>query len=599
MGELKTSPVRSTFSNITRVSLAPLVQQLASAAVKHPDAVALLAEDGNKLSYSHWYRRSAAIARGLAGRGVRAGDRVALLFDNAGWLEFAASYLAVHMAGAVAVPLGTRFTDDELARICGHSEPSLLISSTQLRRAGLTVPAVTPDDLCRGGEGRPDVPVDVDLGDLAEIIYTSGTTGTPKGVACSHASVVYAGDPGGDNPPTAPVFLHAFPIGTNAGQELVRLPLRRPGFGSLAMASFDPGRMVQLVERHRVTHLQLVPAMALLLVDHRNLAGHDLSSVRRVILSSAPTPASLLTRLAEAFPQAVLCNAYSLTESGPARTVMVHSERRPGSAGQPVGNTEVRITDEGGQPVAAGTPGEIWLRRPGAPPRWYYRDPQATAGAFVDGWLRTGDLGFLDVEGFLYLTDRHKDLIITGGLNVSPAEVEEVLASHPGVREVAVVGIDHPVLGQDVAAAIVVRDAAVDVRELQRFVRARLAEHKTPHVVSFVDELPRNPSGKVLKARLAEWISHDLAERAERPADIRGRLDPTQARVAAVWHEVLGVETPGAHDDFFAAGGHSLAATQVAARLADAFDVEVSVEEVFDHPTVAELANLVEARRQS
>ncbi|MBW3575765.1 MAG: AMP-binding protein, partial [Actinobacteria bacterium] len=487
-----------------------MVPDLLGARVRDdPGALALVVHGGETLDYARWDRRSDTVARVLARRGLTRGDPVALLFDNARWTDYAVAYLGVLKAGAVAVPLAPRFTSAELAEVLVHSGAGAVVAPTDLAPR---VPS-GPWWVAAGGEvedqeGVRPVPAPPAPEDLAEIVYTSGTTGTPKGVACTHANLMFHELPPdqGTGSPGRISFLHAFPVGTNAGQEVLRLPLRRTGRVAVALPVFDPEQLCAAVTEHGVTRLQLVPAMAQVLLDSGAHRRHDLSSVERVTLSSAPTPPALLSRLAEAFPSATLCNAYALTESGTARTLLVGAERHPGSVGRPVGGTEVRVVDDSGQDVPAGGTGEIWLRRPGAPRREYYRDPEATAAAFAGDWLRTGDLGHLDDEGNLYVDDRKKDLVVTGGTNVSTLEVEDALLHHPAVAQAAVVGVPHPVLGQDVAAAVVLRSAATP-RELQGFVRQRLAEHKVPHRIAVVDELPRNASGKVRKGLLAEELA--------------------------------------------------------------------------------------------
>ena len=534
-------------------------------AADDPGAVALRVGDAAALTYGAWERRSNAAARGLVARGVRPGDRVALALADEDLAGYAVAYLAVLKAGAAAVPLGARFSGDELDRVVAHAGASLVVGEIDSLEAG-----------------RPDGPFQVPVGpdDLAEILYTSGTTGLPKGVACSHANLMAHDVPvdSGPAPPGPVSFLHAFPIGTQAAQEALRVPLRIPGRTAIALPAFDPEALCALVERHRVRRLQLVPAMAHLLLASGAAGRHDLSSVRRVILSSAPAAPALFRRLAAAFHQASVWNAYALTEAGGARTLMEWDERRPAAVGRPVGATEIRIVD-----------GEIWLRRRDTPSRWYYADPEATADAFAGGWVHTGDAGFVDDEGYLHLTDRTKDLVITGGLNVSSVEVENALYEHPAVVDAAVVGVPHPVLGEDVAAAVVLR-APTPARELQDVVRARLPEHKVPHRVVVVDRLPRNRSGKVVKADVRR-----LVEAQARPTTSDGPTDETEAVVASVWEAVLGLPHVGVHDDFFALGGHSLAAAQIAARLNDAFGIELPVVAVFEAPTVAELARAVTA----
>ncbi len=578
-----------------------MVPDLLGARVRDdPGALALVVHGGETLDYARWDRRSDTVARVLARRGLTRGDPVALLFDNARWTDYAVAYLGVLKAGAVAVPLAPRFTRAELAEVLVHSGAGAVVAPTDLAPRLPSGPWwVAAGGEVEDQEGVRPVPAPAAPEDLAEIVYTSGTTGTPKGVACTHANLMFHELPPdqGTGSPGRISFLHAFPVGTNAGQEVLRLPLRRTGRVAVALPVFDPEQLCAAVTEHGVTRLQLVPAMAQVLLDSGAHRRHDLSSVERVTLSSAPTPPALLSRLAEAFPSATLCNAYALTESGTARTLLVGAQARPRSVGRPVGGTEVRVVDDHDRDVPVGVTGEIWMRRPGAPRREYHRDPEATATAFAAGdWLRTGDLGHLDDEGYLYLDDRKKDLIISGGTNISPAEVEDVLLEHPAVADAAVVGVPHPVLGQDVGAAVVLRSPAT-VRQLQELVRSRLSERKTPHQVVVLEALPRNPSGKVLKRELSAMIdgSRDsTGSSREAGAADRPLLTPVQETVLAFWQEALGRDEIDLHDDFFELGGHSLAAAQIAARVQETLDPDVPVTVVFEHPTVAELADLVE-----
>jgi acyl-CoA synthetase (AMP-forming)/AMP-acid ligase II/acyl carrier protein len=562
-------------------------------AAAEPDSVALVVDGGDSVTFAQWERRSAAVAARLVELGVGPGDRVALLFDNRHWTQYAAAYLGALDAGAVAVPLGAHLRSHELAHVLGHCQAVAVVCPPELAPAGWSGPLLHPADVEHAGSDAPPHAV-VSPGDLAEILYTSGTTGTPKGVACSHESLVFGVDEGAT---LSARVVHAFPLGTNAGQEAVRLPLRQPGTVTVVLPTFDPERLAALVaaDGSPGLHLFLVPAMAQMIVDWPGWRPELTAGVEQVVLTSAPTPPALLPRVAAAFPKSRISNVYSLTESGPARTVMVYDPGRPGSVGRPNRRSEVRVVDDAGRDVATGQTGEIWLRTRGAPRREYYRDPDATAGLFAGDWLRTGDLGRLDDEGYLYLVDRKKDLIISGGFNVSSLEVETVLGEHPAVSEAAVFATPHEVLGQDVAAAVVLRPgASVTDRELQAFVRRRLAEHKTPRRVFFVDGLPRNASGKVLKAELRGRFAAARPTPEPAPAVAGG---PVVETIVDVWREVLGVADMGASDDFFEAGGHSLAAASAAARLGDAFGITLDATAVFEAPTACELAALVESRR--
>jgi len=552
-------------------------------AAADPAWVALRVGAVEELTHGDWERRSNAAARGLVACGVGPGQRVALLLDENRWADHAVAYLAVLKAGAVAVPLGSRFAGRELNRIIENAEPVGSVAAG----AAEPISGIWAAELSELERSQSEETFQVQVGpdDLAEILYTSGTTGTPKGVACTHRSIMAHDLPTDGTPVDGTVlFLHAFPIGTQAGQETLRVPLRIAGRTAIALATFDAEVLCALVARHRVARLQLVPAMAQVLAASGAAHRHDVSSVRRVILSSAHAPPALFERLAESFPSASLWNAYALTEAGSARTLTRWDEARPSSVGLPVGETEVRIVGEDVTPVAAGQVGEVWLRRRGTPTRSYFRDPDATAEVFVDGWARSGDLGHLDNEGYLHLDDRKKDLIISGGRNISSVEVEDAICEHPDVVEAAVFGVVHLVLGEDVAAAVVT-SRPVSEREIQDFVRARLAEHKVPRRIVLVDSLPRNASGKVVKGELRERFGQQ-AGAAPYSAPAAG----LEATIAGIWAEVLARPRLGADDDFFALGGHSLAAAQIAARLSDALRVPVAVGAVFEAPTVAEMA---------
>ncbi|MDQ6948281.1 MAG: AMP-binding protein, partial [Actinomycetota bacterium] len=408
-----------------------------------------------------------------------------------------------------------------------------------------------------------------------------------------HESVLFHDPPPEQYAPAGPAsFVHAFPVGTNAGQEVLRLPLRRSDRTAVVLAVFDPERYCAVIAERRVRRLQLVPAMAQLIVNSGAFSHHDVSSVERIVLSSAPSPPALLSALGQSFPSARLWNTYALTEAGTARTLNLDAKARPWSVGRPVGATELRIVGEAGHDAAPGGTGEVFIRRPGAPSRSYYRDPEATEHTFTPGgWVRTGDIGYLDEEGYLYLVDRKKDLIIVGGLNVSSAEVENVLFEHPAVSDAAVFAVEHPILGQDVAAAVVVR-SPIDSGDLQAFVRGRLGEHKVPHHFVFLDELPRTPSGKVRKFELRDEFAGQHAKAgfvAPRTAD--------EAAIVAIWEAVLGRDTIGAEDDFFELGGHSLAAAQIVARIEDSLGVQLTVATIFERPSPAALAEAVDKAR--
>ncbi len=348
------------------------------------------------------------------------------------------------------------------------------------------------------------VPTEED--DLADIMYTSGTTGQPKGVAIRHrdASMIQ-----GTAVPEwkGRSWLHASPLFTFAGLTFVYAPMRL-GLSGCYLAPFDTDRFFSALSRYRPQVCFLVPAMAELIVAHPGFEVADWSSIELCYIGSAPLAPATLRKLQERMPQASVSNSYSMTEAGTAYCFMPKGEalRRIGSVGKPLPPLEVRIVDAAGHDAPPGSPGEILLRMPGHQ-REYYRDPDATQATWEGGWLHTGDLGHLDEDGYLYVTGRLKDVIIRGGNNIHAADVEAVLMEHPEVMEAAVVGIPHPVLGEDIAAMVVMRyGSEISPDELRIHCESRLASYKVPRRIEIRKSLPRNATGKILKDALRDSL---------------------------------------------------------------------------------------------
>lgn len=484
---------------MTGISVIP--DLLRKQAAEAPQATALIVDGRGSMSYGEWEARSNAIARGLAGRGVVAGDRIGLFFENTEWLEFAVAYFAVLKAGAIAIPLSSRFTGPELAAILERCAATGVIWGKNLPHGPGWHATVT--QLERRQSSEP-FGVAVMPEDIAEILYTSGTTGLPKGVACRHVHVVTpltqeAGWPahwwracaGG-------VYLHMNAVSTAAGQLRLFEPLGRISMTTLALPIFDPDRFCRLAAEHRAAIVQLVPAVASAILDSGACRHHDLSTVRVVALGCSQVPDPLVPRLAAAFPAARLVNMYELTEARYAGTSFVYDGTRSASVGRPRGATQLAVTDNSGGSLPPGVPGEIRLRWRGLPPQHYFRDAEATTSVFVNGWTRTGDVGYLDNDGYLYLTDRLKDVIIKGGMNISTVEVENALRKHPQVTDCAIFGVPDKSHGEEVAAAVV-SDYPLSLGDIRGFLNAQLAVHKIPTKLLRLAELPRNRSGKVLK----------------------------------------------------------------------------------------------------
>jgi len=519
-----------------------LTDHLRAQAAAFGDEVAYRVVDGGQMTFAEWEAESNRLARTLVAMGVAKGDRVALYLRAEEALRFMVAYSAIHKAGAVAVPTNTRLTVSELETLLGHAEVRAVLTDPELSLVAHEVASrlesahhvvVAPgsgadegseiaappwswgDVGARHASGNVDdtstfqVPLSGE--DLADILYTSGTTGLPKGVAIRHRTVALI--PGAPNASySGNCWLHASPLFTFAGIGFIYNPMQLGLFG-VYQPRFDAGRWLEVVEELRAQFVFLVPSMAQLVVAHPRFAEADLSSVLICAIGSAPLAPSTLRALQERMPDAAVSNSYGMTEAGPAYCAMPKGEslERIGSVGQPMPPLQIRIVDEKGEDLPTGEIGEALMCMPGRQ-REYYRDPEATARTWSDGWLSTGDLARLDEDGYLYIVGRKKDVIIRGGNNIHAADVEGVLCDHPDVQEAAVIGIAHQVLGEDVAAVVVLRpDATATPDDLREHCAERLADYKVPRRIELANEMPRNATGKVLKAKLREEVFGDTA----------------------------------------------------------------------------------------
>jgi acyl-CoA synthetase (AMP-forming)/AMP-acid ligase II len=497
---------------------------LARMAQEFGDRTAYAVVDVGSMTFAEWDGAANALARRLLDAGLEPGGRIGIHLHPEHALRWLVSYSAAHRAGGVAVPMNPRLAPAEVAHVLDHSGATAVVADGVLvgsdleasagrlvalidagTEAGTATSPGNPGPVLSwaeavAGDGSPfQAPRESD--DLADILYTSGTTGRPKGVAVRHSNgaMIGAVEPNW----TGAGWLHASPLFTFAGIALVYTPMKL-GLQVIYQPRFEADRWLRVVAEERPMAVFLVPAMAHLLIDHPRFAEADLSSVQMCSVGSAPLAPYVLERLQDKMPDALVSNNYGMTEAGSAYCIMPKGEavKRPGSVGQIAPPAVVQIVDEHDQALPPDVVGEVRLQMPGRH-REYYNDPEATAEIWRDGWLVTGDLGKLDTDGYLYIVGRSKDVIIRGGNNVHATDVEHVLVQHDAVKEVAVVGAPHPVLGEDVVAFVVLQPAArADAEALRAFGLEHLADYKVPRQFVFVDELPRNPTGKVIKPEL-------------------------------------------------------------------------------------------------
>jgi fatty-acyl-CoA synthase len=475
-----------------------------------------LVQDGRTTTYAQLHRDATRLARGLRERGVGRGDRLAFLGLNS--VELVVAMFATAKLAAVFVPINTRLAAAELAYVLEHGAAGSLlvedvfadlVTSPDVAALGLE-PVVFQraagrglDSLMADSDDEMDEPVGLD--DLFMIQYTSGTSGRPKGVMLTHGNIVWNVynllvdiDLGSEE-----VALVTAPLFHTAALNQVLLPTVLKGGTALLEARFDPVRAIDLIESERVSLLFGVTTMYLALAAAPRFDAADLSSLRLALSGGAPIPESLLhTWLARGL---MIVQGYGLTEASPGTTMLRTADgvRKLGSAGTPCFFTDVRVV-VGDDEARVGEPGEVLVSGPNVTPG-YWRDDAATAQAFTGEWLHTGDLAVVDGEGYLRIVDRLKDMYISGGENVYPAEVEQALHAHPGVAECAVVGVPDEQWGEVGRAFVVLRpDAALDEQGVLEHLAGRLARYKLPRSVMFVSDLPHNASGKLLKSRLRE-----------------------------------------------------------------------------------------------
>jgi long-chain acyl-CoA synthetase len=486
-------------------------EQLSAAAADDPSRPAVKLDD-YVLSYG---RLDGAVARAagvLRSKGVRAGDRVGMQLPNVPY--FPIVYFGALRLGAVVVPMNPLLKDREVAYHRSDSGSRLMVGWQQFEQparagseeAGAECVIVVPgefEQLLEAAEPVEDVAERAD-GDPAVIIYTSGTTGTPKGATLTHANVRAAAEvgrelvdagPGTVTVATLPLF-HVF--GMNS---IMNVTVVAHGLLTL-VPRFDPEKVLEVIERDRATNFGGVPTMYAAMLHHPDRERYDVSSLQYCVSGGAALPVEVLRGFDEAFGCKVL-EGYGLSETnGMASFNLKDRARKPGSIGLPTGGTEMKVVDDQENEVPQGEPGEIVIRGPFVMSGYWNRD-DATESVMGGCWFHTGDIATVDEEGYFFIVDRKKDLIIRGGYNVYPRELEEVLYAHPAVREAAVIGVPHDSLGEEVGAAVVLKDGEdVTTEELRDYMKQKVAAYKYPRVIWLTDELPKGGTGKVLKREI-------------------------------------------------------------------------------------------------
>ncbi len=517
----------------------PSLRALFAAARARGDDTFLVYED-ERWSFAEVMERVDALAAGLVQHcGVRPGDRVAIAMRN--FPEWVVSFAAITSIGAISVSLNAWWTSEELDYALHDSGSRVVIADAErleriapllgdldLQGVAVRSPGPLPegvrswDETLVPGAALPEVDVQPDMD--ATILYTSGTTGHPKGAVSTHRAVLSAllafacrsalntalgaGAPKDHPHPTS--FILVVPLFHVTGCVPVMLSCFAVGYKLVMMRKWEPARALELIERERVTQFVGVPTQSWDLLECPDFAERDTSSLVNVGGGGAPAPPELVRRVDRSFRTARPGIGYGMTETnayGPGNSGDDYL-RKPTSCGRVVPVVQMRVTDDAGRTLGPGEVGELWFRGPNLI-RGYWNKPEATAETLVDGWLRSGDIGFIDEEGFVFVQDRAKDMVLRGGENVYCAEVEAAIYEHPDIHEAAVFGVPHDRLGEEVAAAVVPKAGrSLDPEQLRGFLAEHLAPFKIPSRVSVhAEPLPRNPAGKILKRQLRDELA--------------------------------------------------------------------------------------------
>jgi long-chain acyl-CoA synthetase len=500
-----------------------LATMLRESRMAHPDKPLCRISD-LAFSYAQVDEISGRIATSLRAAGLERGDKVAVQLPNLP--QFLFTYFGILKAGLVMVPFNPLLRAGEIAYLLANSEAKMLITFESFapeafkgahEAGGITTYVVNLpgsdqrpegtkhyDELYFADDSGEIEPVSAD--DTAAIIYTSGTTGKPKGAELTHFQLYMNCTVGGElfDFQEADVSLAVLPLFHVFGLSSVLNVTVRFGGTLVLVPRFEPGPVLDAIAAHRCTIFSGVPTMYVALL-HADTAARDLSSLRVGVSGGAAIPGEVIRAFEEKFPGVVILEGYGLSETASCTTFNISAEQRKVlSIGKPIWGVEVRVVGPDGEPLPPGEDnvGEIVIRGHNIM-KGYYRNPEATAEAFRGGWFCTGDLAYADKDGYLFIVDRKKDMVIRGGYNIYPREVEEVLFTHPAIAEAAVIGVPHPSMGEEVVAIVVLKPGADATEEdIIGYCKQRLAAYKYPRQVRFASELPKGPTGKILKREL-------------------------------------------------------------------------------------------------
>ncbi len=506
-----------------KFNLAVILSETAAASPEKPAVVYA----GSQLSYGELDAASGRLAAGLAAAGLRPGDTVALQLPNIP--QFLIAYFGILKAGGVVVPLNVMLKAPEVAYVLGDAKPKILITwegvlgeaAKGAAAAGLTEiyavghpgndPGALPFEHLLAAPVTEYPLAGRDLTDTAVIVYTSGTTGRPKGALLTHMQLYMNADIPGRlfDVQADDIVITVLPLFHVFGLSSILNVCVRFGCTMSLIPRFDPAAVLEAIQRDRATIFEGVPTMFIALLGYPGLDQYDVSSLRVAISGGASIPAPVLDAFEKHFGVLIL-EGYGMTETASTTTFNRSiTERRVYSVGKPIWGTQTQVwgTDNTALPPGRDHVGEVVTRGLHVM-KGYLNDPEATARAFTGGWLHTGDLGYFDEDGYLFIAGRIKELIIRGGYNVYPKELEDVLHAHPAIAEAAVVGIPDERLGEEVMAVAVLRpDSSLTAPELIAYCKERMAAYKYPRVVEFRDELPKNTLGKILKDELVPAVT--------------------------------------------------------------------------------------------